>query len=213
MKYYYKTILQNTQHEIPKIKWSKFIWNIFHITNKKDVDKHIKEIQEKHKDATHNCYAYTYWTNINFDLFGNMVINPEIFKENDNWEPKNTAWKPILSQIEWSDLNNVLLIVTRYFWWILLWIWWLIQAYSECAKQTILNSKIENIEITEKYKITFEYKDIWTIMNILKKYETKIIKENSQNTWEIIFEINKWFTKNFKDQISQYRFKLSKTNN
>ncbi|MBO4516326.1 YigZ family protein [bacterium] len=28
--------------------------------NKENAEKYIKEISEKYRDATHNCFAYTY---------------------------------------------------------------------------------------------------------------------------------------------------------
>ena len=101
-KLFYKSILTSNEFEIPKIKWSRFIGNVFHVKNKEDTEKYIKEIWTKYKDATHNCFAYTYWTNLNFDLFWNIEITPDYFKINDDWEPSNTAWKPILSQIQWQ---------------------------------------------------------------------------------------------------------------
>ena len=144
-KFFYKSILEHTEFEIPKIKWSRFIWNIFHIKNKEEAESYIKEVSEKYRDATHNCFAYTYWANINFDLFWNLEITSENSKQSDDWEPANTAGKPILAQIQWQNLHNILIVVTRYFGWTLLWVGWLIQAYSECAKQTILHSKIEEV--------------------------------------------------------------------
>jgi len=57
-------------------------------------------MKEKYHDATHNCYAYTYGTNVNFDLFGNIEIMPDYFKQSDEGEPSNTAGKPILAQIQ-----------------------------------------------------------------------------------------------------------------
>lgn len=200
-KYYYKTIIQQNKHTIPKIKWSKFIWNIFHIKTKKDAEKYIKEIKQKYKDARHNCYGYICWTKINFDLFWQLEITPEQKKESDDGEPTNTGWKTILAQIQWHNLYNVLIIVTRYFWWTLLWVWWLIQAYSECAKQTILNSKIEEVEITQNMTISFDYKNISTIMNWLNKYDAKITNENHGEKAEISFEINKWYIKSFKESL------------
>jgi len=176
-KLFYKSILIPNEFEIPKIKWSRFIWNVFFVQDKETAEKHIKEIQNKYRDATHNCYAYTYWTNINFDLFGNMEITPDYFKANDDWEPANTAWKPILSQINGQNLHNILIVVTRYFWWTLLWVGWLIQAYSECAKQLILNSKIEEVELTQNKNIKFSYEYMSTVMNLLNKYWAKITNE------------------------------------
>ncbi|MBQ2600671.1 YigZ family protein [bacterium] len=37
--------------------------------NKEEAENFIKEISNKYRDATHNCFAYTYGANINFDLF------------------------------------------------------------------------------------------------------------------------------------------------
>jgi putative IMPACT (imprinted ancient) family translation regulator len=191
MKYFYKTILSNKSYEIPKIKWSKFIGHIFHIKNKQEAESIIKDFKEKNKEATHNCYAYTYWTNVNFDLFWNLEISPKYFKQSDDWEPINTAWKPILAQIQWHNLHNVLIIVTRYFWWTLLWIWWLIQAYWECTKQIILNSQIKELEITETHKIYCNYDEIWDTINLLKKYDAKILNQENWEKVTIEFEINK----------------------
>jgi putative IMPACT (imprinted ancient) family translation regulator len=83
------------------------------------------------------------------------------------------------------------LIVTRYFWWTLLWVGGLIQAYSECAKQTILNAKIENLEITKKMKIVCDYNELWTIINFLKKHDAKILNQENGEKITIEFEINK----------------------
>ena len=127
-KLFYQSILEHTEYEIPKIKWSRFIWNVFYIKNKEQAENFVKEISNKYRDATHNCFAYTYWANINFDLFWNLEITADSFRQSDDWEPANTAWKPILAQIQWQNLHNILIVVTRYFWWTLLWVWWLIQA-------------------------------------------------------------------------------------
>ena len=72
-------------------------------------------MQAKYRDATHNCYAYRYGTQVNYDLFGTLEITPENIKQSDEGEPTNTAGKPILAQIQGHELHNVLLVVTRYF--------------------------------------------------------------------------------------------------
>lgn len=200
-KLFYKSILISNEFEIPKIKWSRFIGNIFHVENKEDTEKYIKEIWTKYKDATHNCFAYTYWANLNFDLFWNIEITPDYFKVNDDWEPSNTAWKPILSQIQWQKLNNILIIVTRYFGGTLLGVWGLIQAYSECAKQTILNSQIQEIELMQNKKIKFNYDQTSIVMNILNKYWAKITNEQHWEFGEINFDINRWYIDTFSKEI------------
>lgn len=210
-KFFYKSISSNTEFEIPKIKWSIFIGNSFHIENKEQAEEKIKQIYNKYPDATHHCYAYRYWTNINFDLFWNLEINPDYTKFNDDWEPNNTAWKPILSQIQWYNLHNILIIVTRYFGWTLLWVWGLIQAYSECAKQTIENSNIKEIELLSQKEITFDYTDTAMIINILNKYDSKIIKQENEENAKIYFKINKWYINKFQQEltdISKWKYEL-----
>ncbi|OQB42195.1 MAG: IMPACT family member YigZ [candidate division CPR1 bacterium ADurb.Bin160] len=70
------------------------------MNNKEEAENIIKDFKEQNKDATHNCYAYTCGTNINYDLFGNLEITPDYFRQNDDGEPANTAGKPILAQIQ-----------------------------------------------------------------------------------------------------------------
>ncbi len=200
-KHFYNTILQHKEYEIPKIKWSRFIGNVFHIKNQEEAKEYLKQIQEKHKSATHNCYAYTYWTNINFDLFGNLEITPENFKQSDEWEPANTAWKPILAQIQWHKLHNIMIVVTRYFGGTLLGIWWLIQAYWECAKQTIKQSKIVELSIDETIEIKANYDLISIVMNLINKYDWKIVSEKHWDQAQITCQINKWLLSDFKKEI------------
>lgn len=200
-KLFYKSIISPSEFEIPKIKWSRFIGNIFHIENKEQAENYIKDISKKYYDATHNCSAYTYWANLNFDLFWNIEITPDYFKANDDWEPSNTAWKPILSVIQGQKLNNILIIVTRYFGGTLLWVWWLIQAYSECAKQLISHSKIEEIELTQNKTIQFNYDQTSIVMNLLNKYWAKITNEQHWEFGEINFDINRWYIDTFSKEI------------
>ena len=202
-KLFYKSILNHVEYEIPKIKWSRFIWNVFHIKDKEEAEKYIQEISNKYRDATHNCFAYTYWANINFDLFWNLEITADSFRQSDDWEPANTAGKPILAQIQWQNLHNILIVVTRYFWWTLLWVGWLIQAYSECAKQTIIHSKIEEVELTQEKTISFEYENMSLVMNLLNKYNAKIVSENHGDVAKITFEINKWFLNSFSSELTE----------
>ncbi|HRX63587.1 MAG TPA: YigZ family protein [Candidatus Absconditabacterales bacterium] len=200
-KHFYNTILQHKEYEIPKIKGSRFIGNVFHIKNQEEAKEYLKQIQEKHKSATHNCYAYTYGTNINFDLFGNLEITPENFKQSDEGEPANTAGKPILAQIQGHKLHNIMIVVTRYFGGTLLGIGGLIQAYGECAKQTIKQSKIVELSIDETIEIKANYDLISIVMNLINKYDGKIVSEKHGDQAQITCQINKGLLSDFKKEI------------
>lgn len=209
-KLFYKSIATPTEFEIPKIKWSRFIGNAFFVEDKETAESFVKEISEKYRDATHNCFAYSCGLNTNFDLFGQLNITDWYFKFSDDWEPMNTAWKPILAQIQWQNLHNILIVVTRYFGWTLLGIWWLIQAYAECAKQVILNSQIIDIELTKTKKIKFNYDQMATVIKLLNKYWAKVVNEQHWDFWEIDFMINEWYVDSFSKEIfNQSKWSIS----
>lgn len=202
-KIFFKTVSEQSEFEIPKIKWSRFIGNIFHIENKEDAEKYLKHMNEKYHDATHNCYAYSYGTNVNFDLFGNLEIMPDYFKQSDEGEPSNTAGKPILAQIQWHKLHNVLVVVTRYFGGTLLGVGGLIQAYGEIAKQVIEHANIIETEIMKTINFRYAFDLVPVVRNLLNKYEAKVIEEKCDKDIESKISINGWYLEMFKKDIRE----------
>lgn len=203
-KLFYKTIPHHYEFEISKIKWSRFIGNIFHIENKQEAEQYLKKTKEKYHDATHNCYAYTYGTNVNFDLFGNLEITPEYFKQSDEGEPANTAGKPILAQIQWHKLHNVLIVVTRYFGGTLLGVGGLIQAYGEWAKQVIEHAETIETEIMKTVQFKYGFTLIPIVRNLLNKYEAKVIEEKCDEEIECAININWWYLEGFKHDMTEH---------
>lgn len=200
-KLFYKTIDEHYEHEISKIKWSRFIGNIFHIENKQDAEIHLQKMKEKYRDATHNCYAYSYGTNVNFDLFGNLEITADSFKHSDEGEPSNTAGKPILAQIQWHKLHNVLIVVTRYFGGTMLGVGGLIQAYGETAKQVIEHANIIETEILKTVEITYHFDLMPIVRNLIHKYDAKVVEEKYEEQVTMNIEINSGYIEKFKEEL------------
>jgi len=200
-KSFYKTINNNSEYEIPKIKWSRFIGNIFHVENKEEAEQHIQEIEKKYPDASHSCYAYKYEVQMNYDIFGTAIYSSKYNKISDAGEPTNTAGKPIMNMIEKHELHNVLVVVTRYFGWTLLGIWWLIQAYGEWAKQVIEHAKIMETEIMKTVKFRYSFDLVPIIRNLLNKYGVKSIEEKYDKDVEGEIKINSWYVEAFKKEL------------
>ena len=123
MEFY--TIRQNAMIELVEKK-SRFIANIFYVENKEECEEIIKQMKKRYYDAKHNCFA--------FSIFDGKNI---VQKCSDDGEPSGTAGEPILNAIQKNNLNNVLIIVTRYFGGILLGAGGLIRAYSNSAINAI----------------------------------------------------------------------------
>jgi len=108
-------------------KKSRFIANSCHIESKEEAEEKINLIKKKYYDAKHNCFSFSI-----VDKDGNLLE-----KSSDDGEPSGTAGAPILNVIRKNNLNNVLIVVTRYFGGILLGTGGLTRAYSNTALASI----------------------------------------------------------------------------
>ena len=99
---------------------SRFIGYIFHTETEEEAIARIKEIREKHWDATHNVYAY--------------IIKDGATRFSDDGEPGGTAGMPVLQVLQREEMYTVTCVVTRYFGGILLGAGGLVRAYAHSAK-------------------------------------------------------------------------------
>lgn len=102
-------------------KRSRFIGSVWKCETEAEALAHIKEMNEKHREAAHNVYAY-------------IIKENNIMRYSDNGEPQGTAGMPVLEVLRREGLVNVLCVVTRYFGGILLGAGGLTRAYAKGAK-------------------------------------------------------------------------------
>ena len=105
-----------------EIKKSKFISYYYEINNKEEVDLILNNLKKENKKAKHMPYAYK---------IGSII------KKSDDKEPSNTAGTPIYNVIMQNNLDNVLIVVIRYFGGILLGAGLLTRSYLNSAKEVI----------------------------------------------------------------------------
>ena len=203
----YTTLSNTFQYEIPKIKGSRFIATLIPVNSKEEIDEELTKIKKKYFDATHNCYARRLWVDANQDLFMNWNITSHQDRANDDWEPSSTAWKPILTVLTWKPIFNVLAVVTRYFWWTLLWVGWLIQAYTESTKQALEKAPLIQNEITKEISLNYNYDDVSTVQYLYSKYSTKINSENYDTYIQQTIAVNVAFYDSFIKELIDKQIK------
>ncbi|KLO22716.1 hypothetical protein X275_05600 [Marinitoga sp. 1197] len=150
----YFSILSPVETKI-KIKRSEFIGNVKKVNTEKEAKEFIKEISSKYRNSTHNCWAYK--------------VKENKFNYSDDGEPSGTAGKPIFGIIEKHNLINIVVVVTRYFGGIKLGVRGLIDAYSSCAEETVLNSKIGKYIDLKIYEVKTDYSRYAEIERLLKR--------------------------------------------
>lgn len=147
-----KRISNNIENTII-IKNSKFITNLFIVEDIEEVNRYLNLIKDKYRDANHNCYAY---------VVGNIK------KCSDDGEPSGTAGMPMIRVLERKELNNILVIVTRYFGGIKLGANGLVRAYTNSVSETL--DMVDIVDTIKGYNIDiiFNFSDIKRIDYLLK---------------------------------------------
>lgn len=167
----YKTLMKDGYFLFEE-KRSRFIARAKPIQTESEAIDFIQAIKTSCWDATHNCYAYS-------------VGNGSLYQRySDDGEPQGTAGLPMLDVIRKKGLQNVVVVVTRYFGGILLGAGGLVRAYSKacaggledggeiwvksCLKLRLpteyhLSGKIQNMLLNEKFIIAdTSYTDVVT---------------------------------------------------
>ncbi|MCL5246168.1 YigZ family protein [Cellulophaga sp. 20_2_10] len=162
-----------------KDRKSKFFGYVFPITSEDDVKPIIEDLKKKHHTANHVCYAWQ---------LGTDTVR---YRANDDGEPNNSAGLPIYGQIQAFDVTNVLIAVARIFGGTKLGVGGLISAYKTAAQIALEEATIKKKIITQHYKITFEYKDMNSVMRVIKQKNLDILSQKLEASCSYIISVRK----------------------
>lgn len=140
----YHTVYTEGTGEIVEKK-SRFIAEVFPVSNEEEAFAHLEEIRKKHWDARHHCWAYV------------IGRNPAAERMSDDGEPAGTAGKPILEVLRGKKLTDVFVVVTRYFGGTLLGTGGLVRAYTSAAAEALAHTVIITKIHGFKLKIITDY--------------------------------------------------------
>ena len=108
----------------------------------------LQQIRQKHKDASHNCYAYV------------IGANRGIMRYSDDGEPGGTAGLPIMEVIKARDIVNCCVVVTRYFGGVLLGAGGLVRAYTQGCAIALTAARPVIMEPSRQYLCEVSY-SLW----------------------------------------------------
>ena len=175
----YKTIKSPVENVLFKDKNSKFYGYAYPVSNEEEIKQHIEALKKEHHSARHWCYSYQIGTE-------NIV-----YRANDDGEPSNSAGMPIYGQIQSFEVTNILIVIVRYFGGVKLGVGGLINAYKTTAQLTLEASKIVEKTININYQISFDYKNMNTVMRIIKEKNLNIINQKLELDCKITISVRK----------------------
>ncbi|MGY3051918.1 putative YigZ family protein [Pedobacter sp. UYEF25] len=159
----FKTIATSAE-SIFSNKGSKFIGYAYPVRTEEEIKNILLALKSQHKKAGHFCYAYR----LNID---------GIFRSNDDGEPAGSAGKPILNCLLSEKLENILIVVVRYFGGKLLGVPGLINAYKTASLMALDKATI--IEDFNKIalQITFTHLYMNDVMQIVKFEDIEVFEQ------------------------------------
>jgi uncharacterized YigZ family protein len=139
-------------------KRSRFIGRVWLTETEDEAVARIKEMREKHWDATHNVYAY-------------IIRESNIMRYSDDGEPQGTSGMPTLNVFRGEKIENVCCVVTRYFGGILLGTGGLVRAYSAAAKLALEAAGVSVVRLWKEIVLACNYGQYEPVMKTLKDYD------------------------------------------
>lgn len=142
-------------------KHSRFIGRVWRTDTEGQALEKIREMREKHRDATHNVYAY-------------IIRENNLTRYSDDGEPGGTSGMPTLNVFASDDIKNVCCVITRYFGGTLLGAGGLVRAYSKAAKMALDAAGIARMAQWREMLLKCDYSFYEKLKRLLEKNDAVI---------------------------------------
>ena len=188
----FKTIKKEAQAEFTE-KRSRFIGYIRPVKTEAEAIAFVNEIRARHRDATHNCYAYAVREN-------NMT------RYSDDGEPHGTAGLPILEVIRGAELLDVAVVVTRYFGGTLLGTGGLVRAYTRGAKEAVAAGGVAEIVECDCLRLAFEYSYFERVRLLVESEEGVILDQQFGEGVTLLVQLRSERRERFEAALTELTF-------
>ena len=155
------SIVDETINEI-EVEHSRFIGIILHCEDKDEIKNILIKIKKQYPKARHYCYA--------------AKIN-DYLKSSDDGEPSGTAGRPLLDLIAKNNLNNIIIIVVRYFGGILLGAGRLLRTYVEAGIKVIEKANLYQVIEGFIYEMEMDYSTFERFIAFTKQQDILLLNK------------------------------------
>lgn len=146
------------------IKKSRFIGHAGRVSSQAESLDFYESVIDP--QATHNCWAWR----INFQV-----------RSSDDGEPSGTAGRPMLNVLERRELENVMVVVTRYFGGVKLGVGGLVRAYSGTTAKCLDKAGVIELFPMAEYTIRAGFEWASSVHGLLDQFGAEKVEESYDN--------------------------------
>jgi len=146
-----------------EIRGSKFLGHAAPETTVEDAEAFVERVEAAYDDATHNVPAYR--VRVESGGPGSAMLREY---SSDDGEPTGSAGKPALGVLQGRDVENAVVVVTRYYGGTNLGVGGLVRAYSRAAKEAVADAGVVEERPQTRFLVTVVYDDSGAVRGILE---------------------------------------------
>jgi uncharacterized YigZ family protein len=139
-----------------EVRGSEFVGHVTPVETVEAAEAFVREVESEYDDATHNVPAYR------------VRADPLREYANDDGEPSGSAGKPVLNVLQGEDVENCVVVVTRYYGGTNLGYGGLVRAYSRATSDALEAAGIVEERPHVRLSVTVEYDDSGTVRGIIE---------------------------------------------
>ncbi|NND45167.1 MAG: YigZ family protein [Xanthomonadales bacterium] len=135
------------------IRKSRFVAHAAPVSNEAETLAFYERVADP--GANHNCWAWKL---------------DHLYRSNDDGEPSGSAGRPILAAIEGRELQQVMVVVTRWFGGIKLGIGGLVRAYGGCAAKCLDRGELITSVPRQDYELRVDFALVSVVHQLLDQF-------------------------------------------
>lgn len=183
----YFTLETPCEQEIDPIKGSRFTAYLFPIADESGFKQMLADIKSLHPHARHWCWAWQ---------------TKQQSRSDDDGEPKNSAGKPILAQLQGAELFDAGLVVVRYFGGTKLGVGGLVRAYGTAAGAVIKTATFVTVTPKTRLVLTYRYDDTAAVNTVLAQYAHQVVTSDFAEAIYIALDVDDGDAQSFIDALT-----------
>jgi len=147
-----------------EVRKSEFIGHARPAGSVEEAEAFVEHVREEYEDATHNVPAYR--VRVESGGPGESYMLREY--SSDDGEPSGSAGKPMLNVLQGQELENVVVVVTRYYGGTNLGVGGLVSAYGRAVKEAVKAAGTVEERPQVSLAVAVDYDDSGTVRGILE---------------------------------------------